>query len=54
MEIRYYDPRVNGYVERWNDQNARPSLVRIRVWRKPDDAPYEAVLSVPAANLQQQ
>lgn len=53
MEIRYYDPRVSGYVERWNDLNTRPALVRIRVWRNANDVPYEAVLNVPAANIQQ-
>jgi prepilin-type N-terminal cleavage/methylation domain-containing protein len=53
MEIRYYDPRTSGYVERWNDLNTRPALVRIRVWRNANDAPYEAVLNVPAANIQQ-
>ena len=53
MEIRYFDPRLGSWLERWNDQNARPSLVRIRIWRDVDDIPYEAIMNVPAANLQQ-
>jgi prepilin-type N-terminal cleavage/methylation domain-containing protein len=52
MEIRYYDPRLSSWLERWNDQNSRPNLVRIRIWKTADAAPYEAILSVPAANLQ--
>ncbi len=52
IEMRYYDPRVSAWLERWNDQSTRPTLVRLRVWRTNDREPYEAVLSVPAANLQ--
>ena len=54
IKIRYFDPRLNAVVERWNDLNARPSLVMISIWRNPDDLPYEAVLPVLAAKLQQQ
>lgn len=53
LEFRYFDPRLNAWLERWTDQNARPSLVRVRIWRNADDAPYEAVLTVPSAMLQQ-
>jgi hypothetical protein len=53
MEIRYFDPRINSWLERWQDQNVRPSLVRIRLWRRADDEPYEAVLNIPAALTQQ-
>lgn len=54
IKIRYFDPRLNAAVERWNDLNSRPSLVMISIWRNADDAPYEAVLDVLAARLQQQ
>jgi hypothetical protein len=53
MEIRYFDPRINAWLERWQDQNFRPSLVRLRLWRRADEEPYEAVLNLPAALTQQ-
>ena len=55
LEVRYWDKRLGpqGWVERWNDKNTRPALVRIRIWRNVDDPPYESVIAVPSANLQQ-
>ena len=32
---------------------ARPALVRLRIWREADDPPYESVIAIPSANLQQ-
>ena len=52
LEIRYFDARLNAWIERWNDQNTRPSLIRVRIWRKADDVPTETVLRLPAANVQ--
>lgn len=53
LKIEYFDPRLNYWLPRWNSSNALPSLVRVRIWRDANDLPYEAVLTVPAANLQQ-
>ena len=53
LEVRYWDKRLNSWIERWNAQDARPALVRIRIWRNADDPPYESVIAVPSANLQQ-
>jgi prepilin-type N-terminal cleavage/methylation domain-containing protein len=53
LEIRYFHPQLNAWVERWNDQNRRPSLVRISIARNLEEPPYEAVLTLPTANLQQ-
>jgi prepilin-type N-terminal cleavage/methylation domain-containing protein len=54
IKIRYFDPRLNAIVDRWNDQNARPSLVLISIWRNVEDSPVEATLDVLSARLQQQ
>jgi prepilin-type N-terminal cleavage/methylation domain-containing protein len=54
VKIRYFDPRLNAMVDRWNDPNARPSIVAISVWREADGLPYDAVLEVPSARLQAQ
>ena len=53
LRIRYFDQRLNAPVERWNDPNARPVLISVTIWKKLDEAPYEAVLTVPSAMLQQ-
>lgn len=52
LEIRYYDDRINAYIERWTDINRRPSLVRVRMWRTADGQPIEAVLPVPSSRMQ--
>jgi hypothetical protein len=54
IKIRYFDSRLNALVDRWNDPTTRPSVVSIAIWRNPDDLPYEAVLEVLSARLQQQ
>lgn len=54
IKIRYFDSRLNAMVDRWNDPNQRPSIVSIAIWRNPEDLPFEAVLEVPSARLQQQ
>jgi len=47
MEIRYFDQRLNAWLEKWTDQSARPSLVRMRIWRAGDDQPYEQIFNLP-------
>lgn len=47
MEIRYFDPRLNAWLERWSDLAARPSLVRIRIWRTGSENPHDAIVSLP-------
>ncbi len=53
FEVRYFDPRLNAWLDRWTDQTARPQLVRVRLWKNADDPPLEAVLPVPSANMPQ-
>jgi len=51
FEVRYWDPRLNAWLDRWTDQTARPLLVRVRLWKNVDDAPIEAVLPVPSGRM---
>lgn len=51
LEIRYFDLRMNGWLEKWTDLRARPSLVRVRLWRANATEPYEVVLTLPASRL---
>lgn len=52
LEIRYFDARLGDWVEAWTDPIRRPDLVRVRLWRRADDAPVEAVLAVPSTRVQ--
>ena len=52
LEVKYFDRRLNAWIERWNAQDARPALVRLRIWREANDPPYEYVIAIPSANLQ--
>jgi prepilin-type N-terminal cleavage/methylation domain-containing protein len=53
LGIRYYDPLNNSWVDRWDDGSRRPAAVRLRLQKYPDDAPLEAVLLVPSAQVMQ-
>jgi len=53
VEIRYFNPASNAWVDAWTDPLHRPSLVRVRLWRHAEDEPLEAVLSVPASRISQ-
>lgn len=53
LKIRYWDSRVGTITDRWTEVAVRPSLVILSIMRQGDAAPYEAVLTVPAALTQQ-
>jgi len=47
LEIRYYDKRLNAWLEKWTDLATRPNLVRVRIWRVNDEEPYEQIFNLP-------
>jgi len=51
IEIRYYDQRLNAWLEKWSDSQSRPSLVRFRIWRTDQALPYETVIELPPSRL---
>ncbi|MEA3189016.1 MAG: hypothetical protein QOD99_2846 [Chthoniobacter sp.] len=51
LEIRYFDQQLNAWLEKWTNQGARPSLVRLRIWRAGAEFPVEVVLSLPTTRL---
>jgi prepilin-type N-terminal cleavage/methylation domain-containing protein len=51
LEVRYFDPRLNAWLEKWSDGQSVPSLVRIRIWRTGETVPYEAVIELPPTKL---
>jgi len=50
MESRYFDARLNTWVEKWTDPQARPNLVRLKLWNEEGGDPYEVVLTLPRIN----
>jgi prepilin-type N-terminal cleavage/methylation domain-containing protein len=54
LRIRLWDPRLGQFVAGWRDQASRPSFVVLSILKEGETAPYEAVLTVPAAMSQQQ
>ena len=46
MEIRYFDPRLNAWVDRWTDRSTLPHLVRLTIDRAGSSVPWEAVLAL--------
>ena len=51
IEVRYFDPRLNMWNERWADDSAYPTLVRVRIWRTNATVPYEAVIELPPTQV---
>ena len=51
IEIRYFDQRLNVWLEKWSDSQSLPSLVKLRIWRTNLTLPYEAVIELPPSRL---
>ena len=45
MQIRYFDPRLNSWVDRWTDTVTLPRLVRLVISR-PNGAPWDAIVAL--------
>ena len=46
LQIRYFDPRLNTWVERWTDTVTLPRLVKVSVARTDSPAPWEAIIAL--------
>jgi prepilin-type N-terminal cleavage/methylation domain-containing protein len=46
IEIRYFDSRLNAWVDRWTDNTTLPCLVRLTIDRAGSKVPWEAVLAL--------
>lgn len=44
LQIRYFDVRLNTWVERWTDTGMLPRLVKVTVGRGDASAPWEAII----------
>ncbi len=46
MQIRYFDPRVNTWLDKWGDMVTLPRLVRITIARSGNPVPWTAVIAL--------
>lgn len=46
VQIRYFDPRVNAWVDRWTDTVALPRLVKVAIGRGNSAVPWETVIAL--------
>ena len=44
LQIRYFDTRLNAWVEKWNDTGTLPRLVKVTIGRGDSSTPYEAII----------
>ncbi|MEY2480022.1 MAG: hypothetical protein QOI04_949 [Verrucomicrobiota bacterium] len=51
LQIRYFDPRLNSWVDRWSDNVTLPRLVKLVIARKENSTPMEAVVAINRTSL---
>lgn len=46
LQIRYFDPRLNTWVERWSDTITLPRLIKVAIGRTDAAVPWEAIVAL--------
>ncbi len=46
IQIRYFDPRLNVWVEKWTDTIMLPRLVKLTIGRPDNAVPWEAIIAL--------
>ena len=46
LQIGYFDPRLNTWIDRWTDRGTLPHLVRLTITRVGSKLPWEAVIAL--------
>jgi prepilin-type N-terminal cleavage/methylation domain-containing protein len=44
LRIRYFDPRLNTWLNRWTDRVTLPRLVKVEIGRSDSSVPWEAII----------
>jgi len=53
LKFEFFDARLNAWIERWNDPNAKPLLVRMQVWRTKESVPEIGLFTINSSMAQQ-
>ena len=46
LQIRYFDSRLNTWVERWTDTITLPRLIKVTIGRTDEAVPWEAIVAL--------
>jgi prepilin-type N-terminal cleavage/methylation domain-containing protein len=46
LQVRYFDPRLNTWVERWTDSTTLPRLVKLTIGRPDSSVPWQAIIAL--------
>ncbi len=46
LQLRYFDPRLNTWVDKWTDTVTLPRLVKVTIGRANNAVPWEAVVAL--------
>lgn len=46
LQLRYFDPRLNTWVNAWTDTVTLPRLVKVDIGRTDNNAPWEAIIAL--------
>ncbi len=46
LQLRYYDPRLNTWVDKWTDTVTLPRLVKVAIGRTNSTVPWEAIIAL--------
>lgn len=46
IQVRYFDPRLNSWVDRWADTSRLPSLVKVIIGRPNHVVPFESIVAL--------
>lgn len=46
LQVRYFDPRLNTWVDKWTDTVTLPRLVKVAIGRANNTVPWEAVVAL--------
>ena len=46
LQIRYFDPRLNVWQDKWTDNVTLPRLVKVTIERKDASVPWEAIIAL--------
>jgi prepilin-type N-terminal cleavage/methylation domain-containing protein len=52
LEVRYYDPRLPAWVDKWTDTNVMPRLVKLLIGRPDRQQPMETIIALARTPLQ--
>jgi prepilin-type N-terminal cleavage/methylation domain-containing protein len=44
IQIRYFDPRLNSWLDRWSDNLSLPRLVKVTIERPDSASPWEVII----------